>query len=977
MAFLRDVSIDLLQRFGNNLSHVTVVFPGKRARLFMNQYLAEESRQPVWAPAYQTIDELVQQISPYRKADTIASVCQLHSIYSRLVPDAEPLDEFYSWGEIILSDFDDIDKHMAPADKIFRNVYDLHSISTDYLTPEQEQALREFFLNFSIEGNSELKQRFLRLWDIMPDLYHQLNEELANQGRLYSGAQYRQVAESLKAGTSATRNASIDDPDRTYVFVGFNILDECTDALFRHFQQTHNALFYWDYDQFYVKDSIWEAGLFIKDNLLRYPNALSEDHFDNLSHLQDITFIASSTNNAQSRYIPTWLDTHLTETENETAIILADEHQLGSVLHSIPEQTPRHINITMGYPLSDTPVFSFLNVLMSMFIEGYDEAANKFRRTNQEKVHRHPYYAYCEEALMAPCHMDSPILLQRLIAAIDSVSRHYANKTDSDVYDQLYTEALFQTHLILTRFLQLTTVPDEAAAEEVPVLQVEPTTLRRLLFQIFSSTNIPFHGEPAIGMQVMGLLETRNIDFRHILMLNVGEGILPKRSEDNSLIPHNLRESFGLTTMRHRISVFAYYFYRLISRAEHLTLVYNETSSGATSNEMSRFMRQLMAETDLPIRYVRLMPSNQIKEAANALTIPKTQDIVNQLKQTYLEGDERKVLSPTAINSYLKCPLLFYYRYVAKIRIPDKPEDGITPALFGIIFHDSAQLFYDHYREHYGPQVTHEQLSRILESPETRLYPFLSLSMLINYFRIIEDEEQKEKEMKRIAQLSHSEIAEMVDAFYHSPSNASLLTGLNHIIHGVLRHYLLHLVQYDLTHTPFTLEGLEEDHYFTLSLAPGQEILTGGRIDRLERDSHGKLTVVDYKTGKQAEPINGIDKIFKHDKANAGYFLQTFIYALAVQQRTHNPSSMLPLEPVCPTLMYVNRINQPEKYERLLRMGTATKSEPVLDISTYSAEFLEQLTQTVHNIFNPDIDFTSTDNEKACKNCDFKLLCGK
>ncbi len=976
MAFLRDVSTDLLQRFGNNLSHVTVVFPGKRARLFMNQYLAEESPQPVWAPAYQTIDELVQQISPYRKADTIASVCQLYSIYSRLVPDAEPLDEFYSWGEIILSDFDDIDKHMAPADKIFRNVYDLHSISTDYLTPEQEQALREFFLNFSIEGNSELKQRFLRLWDIMPDLYRQLNEELESQGRLYSGAQYRQVAESLKAGTCASPDAPLSDPDRTYVFVGFNILDESTDALFRHFQQTHHALFYWDYDQFYVKDPIWEAGLFITDNLRRYPNALSEDHFDNLSRLQDITFIATSTNNAQSRYIPTWLDAHLTDTENETAIVLADEHQLGSVLHSIPEETPRHINITMGYPLSDTPVFSYVNVLMSMYIEGYDVAANKYRRTNYEKVCRHPYHAYSDETLSIPCPMDSPLLLQRLIAAVDNVSRHYANKVETDVYDQLYTEALFQTHLILTRFLQLTTTQDQGDGAS-PVLQVEPTTLRRLLFQIFSSTNIPFHGEPAIGMQVMGLLETRNIDFRHILMLNVGEGILPKRSEDNSLIPHNLRESFGLTTMRHRISVFAYYFYRLISRAEHLTLLYNETSSGATSNEMSRFMRQLMAETNLPIRYVRLMPSNQIREVPNSLIVNKTEDIVNQLRQTYLEGEKRKVLSPTAINSYLKCPLLFYYRYVAKIRIPDKPEDGITPPLFGIIFHDSAQLFYDHYRQHYGMQVTHEQLTRILETPDTRLYPFLSLSMLINYFRIIEDDEQKDREMKRIAQLSYSEIAEMVDDFYHAPANIGLLTGLNHIIHSVLRQYLLHLVQYDLTHTPFTLEGLEEDHYFTLALGPDQEILTGGRIDRLERDSHGRLTVVDYKTGKQAEPINGIEKIFQHDKPNAGYFLQTFIYALAVQQHGHNPSSGLLPEPVCPTLMYVNRINQPEKYERLLRIGTATKSEPVLDISTYSTEFLDRLTQTVRDIFNPDITFASTDNEKACKNCDFKLLCGK
>lgn len=965
--FLRDVSIDLLKRFGHNLSHVTVVFPGKRARLFMNQYLAQESEQPVWAPAYQTIDELVQQMSPYRKADTIASVCQLYAIYSQLVPDAEPLDEFYAWGEIILSDFDDIDKHMAPADKIFRNVYDLHSISTDYLSPEQEQALREFFQNFSIEGNTELKRRFLRLWDIMPDLYRRLNEELSKQGRLYSGAQYRQVAEALKAGQ--TLPGMTDMPtDQVYVFVGFNILDECTDALFRHFQQNNKALFYWDYDEFYVKDSIWEAGLFINENRKHYPNALSEDHFNNLSKLQDITFIATSTNNAQSRFIPTWLDQHLTDPENETAIVLADEHQLGSVLHSIPEDTPQNINITMGYPLADTPVFSYVNVLMSLFIEGYDEATKRYRPTSMERVYRHPYYAYCRKEIFKPEKLDSPSLLRRLIETVDAVSHYYANKGANDVYDQLYTEALFQTHLILTRFLQLT---------DAPILQVEPTTLRRLLMQIFSATNIPFHGEPAIGMQVMGLLETRNIDFRHILMLNVGEGILPKRSEDNSLIPHNLRESFGLTTIRHRISVFAYYFYRLISRAEHLTLLYNETSSGATSNEMSRFMRQLMAETQLPIKYVRLMPSNEVRQAPSEIVIQKTQQMLDELKETYINGEKKKILSPTAINSYLNCSLQFYYRYVARIRVPDKPEDGITAPIFGIIFHDSAQLFYDHYLQHYGNQVTKDQLSKVIASPETRLFPFLSLSFIINYFNIIEDEAEKDEEMKRIAQMPISEVRQQVDAFFGQPENATLLTGLNHIIEGVLQQYLLNLVRYDCLHTPFTLEDLEQERYFKLRTSPDEEVFTGGRIDRLERDSNGKLTVVDYKTGGSALPIKDMETIFLHDKKHAGYFLQTFIYALAAQQHTHNPDSALAPEPVCPTLVYVNRINQPDKYDRTLRFGTEKNSVPVLDISEHSQDFVERLTQKVQDIFNPDISFHSTEKKDACTYCDFKLLCGK
>ena len=972
--FLRDVSIDLLKRFGNNLSKVTVVFPGKRAKLFMNQYLAEESERPVWAPQYVTIDELVHKMSTYRKADTITSVCQLYNIYSRLIPDAEPLDEFYNWGEVILSDFDDIDKHMAPADKIFRNVYDIHAISTDYLTDKQVEALREFFHNFDKESNSELKQRFLRLWDIMPDLYTQLRSELSDKGLLYAGALYRDVAERLKRGDAssdaeaALTNGMSSHEGCAYVFVGFNILDESTETIFRHFQQEHKALFYWDYDQLWTKDDKWEAGLFISQDLRLFPNALGEEYFDNLKNLKDLTFIATSTNNAQSRYIPTWIDSYLTQTENETAIVLADEHQLGSVLHSIPENAPHSINVTMGYPLSDTPVLSFLNVVMSLFIDGFDTATGHYRQTALDRVRRHPFYNYCGKEMFKPEECNSEQLLERLIGIVDAVSHHYALKNQSDIYDQLYCEALFQTHLTLTRFLQLT---------QADVLNVNPFTLRRLLWQIFSATSIPFHGEPAIGMQVMGLLETRNIDFRNLLMLNVGEGILPKRSDDISLIPHNLRESFGLTTIRHRISVFAYYFYRLISRAEHVTLMFNENTVGATANEMSRFMRQLMAETDIPINYIRLTPSNAPEDGETQNEVFKTPEIVDSLRRKYI-NNEAKSLSPTAINTYLNCSLQFYYKYVAGIFVEDKPEDGITPALFGTIFHDSAWLFYTHIMHDYGTQVINaDMLGKVLSSPDTQLYPFTDISLILNYFNPIEDEKKREIEMTRLAQMSMTEIRQIVADFFGKTENATLLTGLTHIIHGVLRQYLLHLIQYDKIHAPFTIEALEQEHFYRLEVNPGEFIRTGGRIDRLERDTQGRLTVVDYKTGGHAEPIKDVEEIIKHEKKNAGYFLQTFLYAMAVQQEGHNPDSPIPAEAVCPTLFYINRANRPKKYERTLHIGTVAKNEPVNDVSPYVEEFTKRLSTALRDLFSPDKPFRASTYEKACIYCDFKQLCNK
>ncbi|MBQ0019154.1 MAG: PD-(D/E)XK nuclease family protein [Bacteroidales bacterium] len=966
--FLKDVSQDLIKRFGNNLSDVVVVFPGKRARLFMNQYLAEASDRPVWAPQYKTIDELFTELSPYTKTDTINAICQLYSVYERLIPDAEPLDEFYSWGEIILSDFDDIDKHMAPAKQIFRNVLDLQSISTDYITPEQEEALRDFFKNFSLEQNSELKKRFLRLWDKMYDLYEQLKAKLMENGELYSGALYRDVAERIKQH-QLTVNENLD---KTYAFVGFNILDETEQTLFMHLNHQHRALFYWDYDMLYTQDEQWEAGHFITQNLKLFENALPKEKFDNLKNLKDITFVATSTDNAQSRYIPTWLGGQLTEKESETAIVLADEHSLGNVLHSIPESSPSLINVTMGFPLVDTPVNSFLNVLLSLYIDGFDMGSQTYRYTFMERVRRHPYYKYVclkddqKEGfidIFVPQQLDCHELINRLQIVLQRISAHYADKEKADVYDQLYIEALFQCHCILTRFSTLVDT----------TLKIMPPTLRRLLRQIWQTTNIPFHGEPAIGLQVMGLLETRNIDFRHLLMLNVNEGTLPKKSDDNSLIPYILRESFGLTTIKHRISVFAYYFYRLISRAEHVTLVYNESTMGTNAGEMSRFMRQLMAETNLPIRYLRLMPANDHKEAENSNCVVKTPEMMEQLRERYLNNTNHK-LSPTAINTYTACPLKFYYKYIANIKTPDNIEDGITPALFGTIFHDAAQLFYQHLQNTSSQQadkpvnITADMLGEALQNKELRIYPFIDISMMLNYFSPMDDD-KKNAQFDKLATMSMQKLREYAASFYQKPSNSTLLSGINHIIYSVLRQYITQLIQYDKLHTPFSFAGLEKDYYYTLKLTSGDTILTGGRIDRLERDAEGNLVVVDYKTGGSPMPVKDLESIFTHKERASGYFLQTFIYALAVQQQEGGS--------VIPTLFYVNRAGRPDTFERTMYLGTEKSKVPVADITRYRDEFVTKLTETVETILDPATPFCATENASACQYCEFKQICGK
>jgi len=682
--FLYYVAQDLIGRFGNNLSDVTIVFPGKRAQLYMKSFLSHIAQGPVWAPRFVTIDELFQQFSPYTPSDSIRNVCTLYTIYARLVPSAPSLDDFYSWGEILMNDFDDIDKHMVAADKLFTNVAELAAMDRiDYLNDTQITALRQFFERFDPEHQTELKQRFLEMWQAMPQMYHQLKDELRRQGLMYKGALYREVS-SCPLPLA---------PSHRFAFVGFNVLDEVEEALFAMLRDNGQALFYWDYDVYYTtQDTTHEAGLFLRHNLQAFPNALPDDIYDNLIDEQkQISILSTASDNAQARYLPQWFDAQRQkdgwDDGHSAAVVLCDEALMRPTLHAIPDGT--EVNLTMGYPLTDTAVYGYLSALFDLQVDGYDAESQAFRPTALERVEKNPFYPTLPQEMLPITHQtDNLQLIDWLTAAIEALGRHLAQSTSEQseestfnfqfsIFNSLYSEATFQLYQTLSQFRWLVTEG---------ILNVRPTTLRRLFRQAVQSASIPFHGEEDQGLQVMGLLEARNLDFRHLIMLSVGEGIIPRRASDTSLIPYVLRTSFGLDTTERQDAVYAYSFYRLLQRAEDITLVYNNNSSGTSQREQSRFLRQLQTETPLRIR--TLTDSQQVGLAAPApIVVEKDPAIMERLMQ-------KRYLSPTAINQYIECPLRFYYQQVAGIRMPERPQDGIDPAIFGTLFHDTCEHFY-------------------------------------------------------------------------------------------------------------------------------------------------------------------------------------------------------------------------------------------------------------------------------------------
>lgn len=929
--FLQYVAASLLERYGTNLSQLVVVFPGKRASLFLDQALAEASATPVWTPTYRTISELFADLSPYTLCDSVESVCRLYRSYANHVESPQSLDQFYNWGEILLADFDDIDKQLVDAHQLFTNIHQLHELEDNsYITPEQEKALQSFFRNFSIEQNSELKERFLRLWEHIPAIYDDLNAAMRSEGLLYEGALQRAVISSFR---DAARDTVLFE-GKTVVFVGFNVLNAVEQALFDELQHREQALFYWDYDTFYVPAgaSHHEAGHFLRRNLERYGNSLSSDCFNNMRQPKQLTFVTASSENAQARYLPQWLAEHTTPRANQTAIVLCNEQLLQPVLHSIPSgETP--LNVTMGFPLSDTPVYSFILALTALQTDGFQAEGQRFRAASIKHVAAHPYARLLDEAAwLRPAGQgrDLMIYMQEILTQLAPFLAE----------DLIAAEALFRAYTCVNRLFDL-------MSGEEPLLVANDATLERLLRSILSSETIPFHGEPAIGLQMMGVLETRALDFRNILMLSVGEGYLPKKIADSSFIPYSLREAFGMTTLRHKIAVYAYYFYRLIQRAEHVTFVYNESNAGIRQNEISRFLRQLLAETDFKIEHVALQAATYSPKT-DSIVIPKTPEMMQQMRAMYDNtgrvGDQRRLLSPSAMNTYTTCPLKFYYRYLEGMRVDSDPSEGLDAVLFGDVFHRAAELVYLQLTSA-GDVVRAQDIDPLLEMDGQRLEPLVRQAFREEFFKQMPEEYR----------------------------------GILFIAHRVVTTYLLQLLRHDRRLAPFRILGLERPRTKTLRICD-MEIDTGGYIDRLDLVSDANavggqvVRVVDYKTGGRPDTVASLDQLFRDTDQKAHYYFQTLLYAAIVAEQRS--------EPVMPCLFFVHKSGS-DNYSPMLKLAgqyihdvaqPAARDDNSLSLV---AAYWERLEQLILEIFDQNTPFTQTTRLQSCETCDFRHLCGR
>lgn len=955
-SFLKLVAADLYKHTEGNLAHTAVVFPNKRAGLFFNEYLAQESESPIWSPAYVSISELFRSLSPWEVGDPVKLVCELYKIFRRETQSTETLDDFYFWGEMLISDFDDADKNKVDTDKLFSNLQDLRNIMDDYtfIDDEQEEAIRQFFQNFSIERRTALKERFISLWDVLGNIYKGFRESLASQNIAYEGMMYRHVIEHLDVDKL---------PYEKYVFVGFNVLNKVEHTLFTQLKDAGKAVFYWDYDEFYMKENrqavTHEAGEFIRRNLRDFPSPLSGELFKNLSKPKEVHYIASSTENAQARYLPQWIRNNLTTPEKETAVVLCNEALLQPVLHSLPAEV-KHVNITMGFPLSQTPVYSFLIVLLELHTHGFNFKSGRYTFQSVVTLLKHPYtrqltgQAELLEKELTRNNRFYPLpgelgkdefltrlftplsgnlnLCIRLSETLQQVAGIYQANTsgteDTDAFNQLYRESLFKAYTTINRFRTLI---------EEDELTVQSETFRRLLVKVLSATNIPFHGEPAIGMQVMGVLETRNLDFRHLVLLSVNEGQLPKSGGDSSFIPYNLRKAFGMTTIEHKIAVYAYYFYRLLQRAERITLMYNTSSDGLNRGEWSRFMLQFLIEWPHPITR-QFLEAGQSPQGTSPITVEKTPDVMRRMQSLFdVRANPKAKFSPSALNYYLDCPLKFYYRYVAGLSAPDEVSAEIDSATFGSIFHYAAEHIYKDLTTH-GKVINKEALETLLRN-EVKLQDYVDTAFKKLFFNVPQNEKPE-------------------------------YNGVQLINSAVIARYLKQLLQNDLRYAPFTFIASEMEVDEPIDIQTPKGVIKsriGGIIDRMD-SKDGTLRIVDYKTGGDADTPPHVESLFIPDKKRSNYVFQTFLYAAIMCRKQ-------PTMKIAPALLYIHRAAT-ETYSPVIQMGEPRKpKEAVEDFSKYEKEYRERLQGLLEEIFNPEKSFTQTEIIEKCTYCDFKALC--
>lgn len=948
-SFLKSLAKKCYEEYGQNTDQLTIVFPNRRAGLFFRKHLSKLTTKPIWSPQIVSLEDFIISKSDLTPADQLQSIFILYSVYKKLIPNAEGFDKFFFWGEMILKDFNELDSYLINPQHIFTIIQSQKELDESFyfLSEEDQKVIKSFWSGF-LPKASKAQSTFLSTWKILNELYQKFGEVLKSEQIAYKGLIYREVAEQI--ADKADQNDSGD-----YWFAGFNAFTASEEQIIKYYLQEKKAQIIWDVDAYYLKDESQESGYFFrqyqKDAVFKktFPEEIP-NKIDSPSKRVEV--ISVPLGEGQVKAVGERLEELSASddfNEENTVIVLPDENLLLPLLNSIPKSVEK-VNITMGYPLKNSRYFSFFESLLNLHVNirsGKDDQKSHYFKhvlslLNHEVCQMH--FSADVDVLVSYIHDNNRVnlTLKEIDEQSPTLAALFANQENASevllYFEQLIDQfmdkeestldksVLFNLRVALKNILNTATQYD---------VKLEIDVLFRIFKQIGGSTKVPFTGEPLEGIQIMGVLETRNLDFENVFILSMNEGTFPADSSNSSFIPYNIRKAFDLPVAEHHDALQSYLFYRLLQNADKVSMYYNNISEFNHSGELSRLVKQLAFESNLTIERKSLV--NPVKATvAKPITIKKEASVLDLLNE-YLVSDGNKFtrLSPSALNTYLDCRLKFYFRYIEKIYEPVEVTDDLDPALFGNLLHTSMEYLYQTYSDDKG---------RIVAASD-----FTTIRNLIT--KSIE-----------FAFAQHK----MSDSHQGSQNGRSIIAG------RVIRKYIEAILKYDEAYAPFNVMALEagsKDGY-VLDLpieVNGAKVSVAlkGVIDRI--DQKGEVVrILDYKSGRDERHFSKMESLFDRKSTSRNKaVMQVFYYCLLYKAR--HPEETVQLTP--------GIFNSRDIFSNDFAVKIKYGKTYVEDFAEVETEYTELLKEFVGEIFDPEVPFDQTDDTKKCGFCPYVGMC--
>lgn len=871
MKFLEELAEHIHANYPNP-GKVCIVSPNKRAGIFLRKYLSEKYKKTVFAPTVFGIEDFFIHLSGFTIADKFEQLFIFYKIHQQIEKtNAETIDSFASWATTLLSDFNELDQYLVDSNKFFSSLNADRAL--EVWSPEQEEL-------------TPFQKQYLKFWEKLPNYYVQFREELTKQKKAYTGMAFRMVAENIE--NENWRNEKLHSFEKIY-FVGFNALTASEELVLNTLLKNGKAEVFWDSDNYYLNDINHEAGYFLRKNIAKFSGKKSIVYNGKLeTGNKEINIYGITGNVAQTKLAANILNTISKDEFSETAIVLADESLLIPLLNSLPKNISG-ANITMGYPLKNTNAATFFQLLIKLHLNCQKFSNNKKNKGFYHKdilaILKHPYFAklYPQEKIETEnfilsnnkvffkpiewnkINPNTPLpaflnyiekprdLINACLNFIDVIKK-------SALPSDFENEYLFYFSNLFNSLAKLVN-----AYNFIETLKV----FQQFFTQLLQAETLPFYGEPLEGIQIMGVLETRTLDFKNVIVLSLNEGILPTSKQVNSIIPFNIKTSFNLPVYKEKDAIFSFHFYRLLQRAEKINLIYNSDNLSYSGSEKSRFVTQLEQE---------FLVKNQISSLKkNSITIPiqkintsysgiKNNDLaVNRMLEIFKSG-----ISATHINTYINCKEDFYNKYVLQLKEENAVEENIEDHTIGTILHKTLEKLYT---------------------------PLLGIFITAN-------------ELKKM-QLTIAE--ELENTVSENFSTEYFLSGKNYLAKEICKIYLQNyfkntLKDFALKNKKTLLKGLEQKLYVEIYLNP-HNITFKGTIDKIESDNN-TIYIIDYKTGKvELKDLNfeSIDELFsKKEKSKA---MQLFFYNWIYYKqhpKTFSTSGIISLRSPANGLMLLN-----------------------------------------------------------------------